>query len=81
MTRLPAGLPRFLSPREGRAGRWTQTFPLPVQPPVGISASAEEDFELAGEFLDVFHRAGERVLGFCVGCLAIAAVWMIVSAL
>lgn len=38
MTRLLAGLPR-MSPRDGRAGQWNRTLPLPVQPPLGISAS------------------------------------------
>jgi hypothetical protein len=48
-------------------------------PQIAISAalSAEDDFELGGEFLDVFVRAGERVAGFLVGCMLIAGVWLL----
>jgi hypothetical protein len=48
-----------------------------------ISAAlfGEEDFELGGEFLDVFVRAGERVAGFLAGCILIAGVWMLWAAL
>jgi hypothetical protein len=55
----------------------------PDSPHFAISAtlSGEEDFELSGEFLDVFVRAGERVAGFLMGCMLIAAVWMLCSAL
>ena len=50
------------------------------QAPCPFSASAclstEEDFEMSGEFLDVFTRASERVAGFVIGCSVIAAVWL-----
>jgi hypothetical protein len=57
---------------------------LKLDPPhfaISASLSGEEDFELNGEFLEVFVRAGERVAGFLVGCMVIAGVWMIHAAL
>jgi hypothetical protein len=36
----------------------------------------EDDFELGGEFLDVFTRASERIAGFVVGCTVIGVVWL-----
>lgn len=59
-------------------------FPLrkPASPPLVIGAlSMEDDFELGGEFLDVFVRAGERVGGFVVGCMLVAGIWMLHAAL
>ncbi len=52
-------------------------------PNFAISAALadEEDFELGGEFLDVYIRAGERVAGFLAGCMLIAGVWMLYAAL
>jgi len=41
--------------------------------------SAEEDFELGQEFLDVFVRASERAVGFVVGCTLIGALWLAVE--
>ena len=38
--------------------------------------SAEDDFEIGGEFLDVFARASERVAGFVIGCMVIGIVWL-----
>jgi hypothetical protein len=48
---------------------------------ISAALSGEEDFELGGEFLDVFIRAGERVAGFLAGCILIAGVWIIWAAL
>jgi hypothetical protein len=60
-------------------------FPLgeSAAPPLAIGAclSTEDDFELGGEFLNVFLRAGERVGGFLAGCLLIAGIWMLHAAL
>ena len=47
----------------------------------GAFFSAEEDFELGSDFLDVFTRASERVAGFVVGCTVIGIVWLAVSLL
>jgi hypothetical protein len=57
---------------------------LRLDPPhfaISATLSGEEDFELGGEFLDVFVRAGERVAGFLVGCMLIAGVWILCAAL
>jgi hypothetical protein len=48
---------------------------------ISAALSAEDDFELNNEFLEVFVRAGERVMGFTVGCMVIAAIWVICSTL
>jgi hypothetical protein len=48
---------------------------------VSAGLSAEEDFELGGEFLDVFTRANERVAGFVVGCTVVGVVWLAFSLL
>jgi hypothetical protein len=48
---------------------------------VSAGLSAEEDFELGAEFLDVFTRAGDRIAGFVAGCTVLAAVWFFVSIL
>ena len=53
----------------------------PPQLAIGACLSAEDDFELGGEFLDVFLRAGERVGGFLVGCMLVAGIWMLHAAL
>jgi hypothetical protein len=82
MMKMLAGLPVLLNPREGFAVRWTRPeAQLVLSPNISASLTAEDDFELGGEFLDVFLRAGERVMGFFTGCLVVAAVWMIVSTL
>ena len=82
MMNLLSGLPLLLNPREGSAVRWTRLeAQLVLSPTVSASLTAEDDFELGCEFVDVFLRTGERVLGFCTGCLVVAAVWMIISAL
>lgn len=55
-----------------------QTRPEPPArsgPAAGACLSAEEDFELSSEFLDVFTRASERVAGFVVGCTVIGIAW------
>lgn len=39
--------------------------------------SAEEDFEMSSEFLDVFTRASERLAAFAAGCAMIAAIWLV----
>ncbi|HEX3431368.1 MAG TPA: hypothetical protein VHT03_10820 [Rhizomicrobium sp.] len=43
--------------------------------------SAEEDFELNEDFLDVFTRASERLAGFVVGCTLIGVAWLAFSLL
>ena len=60
------------------------TANLRLDPPhfaISAALSGEEDFELGGEFLDVFVRAGERVAGFLAGCMLIAGVWFLCAAL
>ena len=54
------------------------TKPAPAGRGSAVSAglSAEEDFELGQEFLDVFTRASERVAGFVVGCTVMGVVWL-----
>ena len=47
---------------------------------ISASLTAEDDFELGGEFFDVFVRAGERIAGFVAGCLAAGAIWMLYAA-
>lgn len=77
-----AGLPLLLNPREESTVRWTSPeAQLVLSPTISASLTAEDDFELGCEFVDVFLRTGERVMGFCTGCLVVAAVWMIISAL
>jgi hypothetical protein len=53
--------------------------PAPTGSAVSAGLSAEDDFELGGEFLDVFARASERLAGFAVGCVAIVIVWLVSS--
>lgn len=55
----------------------------PAPPGLAVSAclSAEDDFELNGEFLDVFIRASERIAGFVVGCTVIGVAWLAFSLL
>jgi hypothetical protein len=48
---------------------------------ISAPLSAEEDFELGGEFLDVFVRSGEHAAGFLAGCMLIAGVWILYAAL
>jgi len=47
--------------------------------PVSACLSAEDDFELNSEFLDVFTRASERLAGFVVGCTVIGIAWAVFS--
>ena len=47
---------------------------------ISAPLAEEEDFELGGEFLDVYIRAGERVAGFLAGCMLIAGVWTLHAA-
>jgi hypothetical protein len=64
----------------GLPGELRNTANFRLDPPhfaVSAALSGEEDFELGGEFLDVFVRAGERVAGFFVGCMLIAGVWLL----
>ena len=53
----------------------------PARSGLAVSAclSAEDDFELGSEFLDVFTRATERVAGFVVGCTVIGIAWLAFS--
>jgi hypothetical protein len=53
--------------------------PAPSGSAVSAGLSAEDDFELGGEFLDVFTRASERIMGFAVGCMAVGILWLAVS--
>jgi hypothetical protein len=53
----------------------------PLNFAISAALSAEDDFEIGGEFLDVFILAGERVAGFLAGCILIAGLWMICTAL
>ena len=53
--------------------------PAPSGSAASACLSAEEDFELAGEFLDVFTRTSERVVGFVFGCTVIAIIWAVFS--
>ena len=56
-----------------------------IEPPArtgsaaSAAISAEDDFELGSEFLDVFTRASERVAGFVVGCMVIGIAWLAFS--
>ena len=56
-------------------------FDPPAQSGSAVSAclSTEDDFELNGEFLEVFTRASERVAGFVVGCAVIGIAWLVFS--
>jgi len=77
--RVPGGSPLLSTPGRENAVRRTRAV-LPLVPSsLSLSASHSTDpgFELGGEYLDVFLRAAERVAGLCVGCLAVAALWMI----
>lgn len=53
--------------------------PAPSGLAVSACLSAEDDFELSGEFLEVFMRASERVAGFVVGCTVIGVAWLAFS--
>ena len=44
---------------------------------VSASLVTEDDFELGGEFLEVWARAGERAAGFLLGAAVVAAAWVI----
>jgi hypothetical protein len=58
-----------------------------IHPPVArgstVSADlfAEDDFELGGEFLEVFTLASERISGFVMGSALIGIVWITFSLL
>lgn len=77
------GLPLPLNPRREPAAQRTRmdTNLGPSHFAISATLSAEDDFELNNEFLEVFIRAGERVMGFAVGCMVIAALWVICSTL
>lgn len=53
--------------------------------PSTFAASAslvtEDDFELGGEFLEVWVCAGKRVAGFLLGAGVVAAAWVICTSL
>ena len=53
--------------------------PAPTGSAASAALSAEDDFELSSEFLDVFTRASERVAGFVVGCTVIGIAWLAFS--
>ena len=53
-----------------------EVFSAPCSFAASAGLSTEDDFEMGGEFLDVFTRASERIAGFVVGCSVIAAVWL-----
>ncbi|HTT82333.1 MAG TPA: hypothetical protein VMF67_02520 [Rhizomicrobium sp.] len=75
--------PRTFHPLDGAVDSRSDAH-LRLDPPhFAISATllGEEDFELGGESLDVFVRAGERVAGFLAGSILVAGVWMLCSAL
>jgi|HubBroStandDraft_2_1064218.scaffolds.fasta_scaffold2310331_1 hypothetical protein len=68
----------------GKSGILRNDANFRLDPPhfaISATLSGEEDFEISGEFLDVFVRAGERVAGFLAGCLLIAGIWMLCAAL
>ena len=50
-------------------------------PAASAGLSAEDDFEIGGEFLDVFIRASERAAGFVAGCTVIGLAWALFSLL
>ena len=45
------------------------------------SLVTEDDFELGGEFLEVWACACERVVGFLLGATVVAAAWVICTSL
>jgi hypothetical protein len=53
--------------------------------PSNFAASAslvtEDDFELGGEFLEVWACAGERAVGFLLGAAVVATAWVICTSL
>ena len=69
----------FFNPRKEPADCRTTGFPLLVPSNFAVSASlvTEDDFELSGEFLEVWARAGERAAGFLLGAAVVAAAWVI----
>jgi len=69
------GRPPFFSPHREIAHQLRTEPPKRSSSAVSVGLSAEDDFEIGGEFLDVFTRASERVLGFAVGCVVIGVVW------
>ena len=79
MAKPRAGWPLFFEPPEGGrhvsvpCGHSASSLPLAT----GASLSTEDDFEIGGEFLDVFVRSGERVAGFLAGCMLIGGIWII----
>ncbi|HEY6578077.1 MAG TPA: hypothetical protein VIY09_02025 [Rhizomicrobium sp.] len=68
-------------PQPGLALRFPLGESAPTPLASGASLSTEDDFELGGEFLDVFVRAGERVAGFVAGCILVAGIWILWAAL
>jgi hypothetical protein len=81
MAKAFAGPFLFLNPLKKVNGRRTTADSRLFPSTFAISAvlSTEDDFELGGEFLDVFVRAGERIAGFFLGCGFVAFVWIIWS--
>jgi len=80
LTVKPQGYQCLLScPLKEVPGEREETIARSVSSPFAVSAvlSAEDDFELGGEFLDVFVRAGERAAGFLAGCVVMVAIWLI----
>lgn len=67
---------RFLDPRNSANFRQD-----PLYFAISATLAEEDDFELGGEFLDVYLRAGERVAGFLAGCMVIAGIWILCMAL
>jgi hypothetical protein len=83
MAKPRAGWPLFSNPLRGAAMSRSladiRLLPSPFA--TGASLSTEDDFEIGGEFLEVFVRSGERIVGFLAGCMLIGGVWIICMAL
>ena len=73
----------FSNPRKEPADYRTTRSPMLVPSNFAASASlvTEDDFELGGEFLEVWACAGERVVGFLLGAAVVAAAWVICTSL
>lgn len=69
----------FSNPRKEPADCRTIRSPMLVPSNFAASASlvTEDDFELGGEFLEVWACAGERAAGFLLGAAVVAAAWVI----
>lgn len=75
------GFPVLWTPFMRMVRQTTPMSPAPSGSAVSACLSAEEDFELNSEFLDVFTRTGERIAGFVVGCTVIGVLWAAFSLL